>query len=82
MLKSRRPECRVVSVVLKYDVQGDQILVSSEVSDETAFPRASWRARVLVVVGRVDGWEALGKAISAEAEPRSAAEPSISRFSR
>ena len=28
------------------------------------------------VGGRVDGWEALGKAVSAEAEPRSVAERS------
>ena len=34
---------------------GDQILVSSEASAETAFPRALWRVRVLVLVGRVDG---------------------------
>ena len=37
------------------------ILVSSEVSDETAFPRALWRVRVMAVVGRVDGWDALGR---------------------
>ena len=29
------------------------------------------------VVGRVDGWEALGKAVSSEAEPRSVAKPNI-----
>ena len=51
--------------------------MSSEASDETAFPRASWRVEVVVVEGRVDGWEALGKAVSAEAEPRSEAEPNI-----
>ena len=51
--------------------------MSSEVSDETAFPRASWRVRVVAVVGRVEGWVALGKAVSAKAEPRSAAEPSV-----
>ena len=45
--------------------------MSSEVSDESAFPRASWTVGVMVVVGRVDEWEALGKAVSAEAEPRS-----------
>ena len=56
--------------------------MSSEVSDETAFPRASWRVRLVAVVGRVDGWEALGKAVSAETEPRSAAEPNISSLSR
>ena len=49
--------------------------MSSEVSDETAFTRASWRVWVIVVVGRVNEWEALGKAVSAEAEPRSVAEP-------
>ena len=51
--------------------------MSSEVSDETAFPRASWRVGVLGAVGRVDGWEALGKAVSAETEPRSAAQPNV-----
>ena len=54
-----------------------QILVSSEVSDETAFPRALWRVGVMTVVGRVDGWEALGKAVSSETEPRSVGEPNI-----
>ena len=29
---------------------------------------------MVAVVGRVEGWEALGKAVSAETEPRSAAE--------
>ena len=62
--------------------QGDQILVSSEASAETAFPRALWRAGVVGVGGRVDGWEALGKAVLAEAEPRSVAEPNIFRISR
>ena len=52
--------------------------MSSEASDETAFPRALWRVGMGAVVGRVDGWEALRKAVSAEAEPRSAAEPYIS----
>ena len=33
--------------------------------------------RVWDVVGRVIGWEALGKAVSAEPEPRSVAEPNI-----
>ena len=47
--------------------------MSSEVSAETAFPRASWRVGMAVVGGRVDGWEVLGKAVSAEAEPRSVA---------
>ena len=56
--------------------------MSSEASDETAFPRALWRVGVLEVVGRVNGWEALGKAVSSEAEPRSAAEPNICRLSR
>ena len=56
--------------------------MSSEVSDETAFPRALWRVRLVVVVGRVDGWEALGNAVLAEAEPRSVAEPNIFRISR
>ena len=51
--------------------------MSSEASDETDFPRASWRVGVLVVVGRVDWWEALGKAVSAETEPRSVAEPNF-----
>ena len=51
--------------------------MSSEASDETAFPRASWRGRVLEVGGRVLGWEALGKAISVEAEPQSVAEPNV-----
>ena len=49
--------------------------MSSDVSDETAFSRASWRVGVMDVVGRVDRWEALGKAVSVESEPRSAAEP-------
>ena len=60
---------------------GHYNLLSSEASDETAFPRASWSVGVLVVVGRVDGWEALRKAVSAEAEPRSVAEPNVSRLS-
>ena len=51
--------------------------MSSEVSDETAFPRALWRVGVVVMVGRVDGWEALGKAVSAETEQRSVAEPNV-----
>ena len=51
--------------------------MSSEVSDKTDFPRASWRVGVMDVVGRVIGWEALGKAVSAETEPRSVAEPNI-----
>ena len=51
--------------------------MSSEVSDETAFPRALRRVGVVAVGGRVDGWEALGKAVSAETEPRSVAEPNI-----
>ena len=37
-----------------------------EVSAETAFPRASWWVRVVEGGGRVDGWEALVKAGSAE----------------
>ena len=53
--------------------------MSSEASDETAFPRASWRVGVKEVVGRVDAWEALGKAVPAETEPRSVAEPSVCR---
>ena len=48
--------------------------MSSEVSDENAFPRASWRVRGVAVAGRADGWEALGKAVSAEIEPRIVAE--------
>ena len=56
--------------------------MSREVSDETAFHRASWRVRVMEVVGRVKGWEALGKAVSAEIEPRSVAEPNTFRISR
>ena len=56
--------------------------MSSEASDETAFPRASWRVRVMEVVGRVKGWEALGKAVSAEVEPRRVAEPNVFRISR
>ena len=51
--------------------------MSGEASVETAFPRASWRVGVGEVVGRVHGWDALGKAVSAEAEPRSVAEPYI-----
>ena len=31
--------------------------------------------RVVAVVGRVDGWDVMGKAVWAETEPRSAAEP-------
>ena len=56
--------------------------MSSEASDETAFPRALWRVRVLAVGGREDGREALEKTVSAEAEPRSVAEPNISRTNR
>ena len=57
----------------------DQILVSSEASDETAFTRASWRVRGMAVRGRAEGWDALGKAVSSEAEPWSAAEPYVFR---
>ena len=56
--------------------------MSREVSDETAFPRALWRVGVVALEDRVDGWEALGKAVSAEAEPRSVAEPNICKTSR
>ena len=38
-----------------YSEQGFNILVSSEVSDETAFPRVSWRVRGLERVGGVYG---------------------------
>ena len=55
--------------------QGCQILVSSEVSVQTALPRTSWRVGVLVVVGRVYGWDVLGRAVWAETEPQSVAEP-------
>ena len=48
--------------------------MSSEASDETAFPRASWWVGVMEVRGGVQGWEALGKAVSAGAEPRRVAE--------
>ena len=51
--------------------------VSSEVSAQTAFPRTSWRVGVLGVVDRVSGWDVLGKAVWAETEPRSVAEPYI-----
>ena len=51
--------------------------MSSEVSDETACPRALWRVGVKELEGREDGWEALGKAILAETEPRSVAEPNV-----
>ena len=54
-----------------------QILVSSEVSAQTALSRTSWRVGVLVVVGRVNEWDVLGKAVWAETEPRSEAEPYI-----
>ena len=53
--------------------------MSSEVLDETAFLRALWRVGVVAVVGGVLGWEALGMAVSAKTEPRSAAEPNIFR---
>ena len=56
--------------------------MSSEVSDETAFHRDSSTVGGLVVLGRVSGWEALGKAVLAEAEPRSVVEPNIFRISR
>ena len=62
--------------------QGCQILVSSEASDETAFPRALWRVGMVAELGRVDGWEALGKAVLAETEPRSVAEPNVLSPSR
>ena len=39
--------------------------MSGEVSDKTAFPRASRRVRVMEAVGR-DEWEALERAILAE----------------
>ena len=51
--------------------QWRQTLVSSEASDETGFPRASWWVRVKEVRSTVNGWEALGKAVSAEPKPRS-----------
>ena len=51
--------------------------MSSEAVAETAFPRASWKVRVVALVGRVDVWEALGKAVSSETESRSLAEPNI-----
>ena len=57
---------------------GDQILVSSEAPDETAFPRASWRVRVVAVVGRVDRREA----VLAGAEPRRVAETNDLGISR
>ena len=48
--------------------------MSGEVSDKTAFPRASsWRVGVMV-----DDWEALRKAVLAETEPRSIVEPNVS----
>ena len=56
--------------------------MSSEDLAETAFPRASWGVGFLAMVGRVDGWEALGKAVSAETEPRSVAEPNVFSPSR
>ena len=58
-------------------LQDGQILVHSEVSDETAFPSVG----VLVVVGRVDVWDVLGMAVWAEIEPQRAAEPYIGQFS-
>ena len=55
--------------------QGEQILVSSKVLDETAFPKASWRVRVAPWwVEYVEGRDALGKAVSAGDEPRIVAE--------
>ena len=39
--------------------------MSSEVSVEAAFSRV----RLVAVGAEVDGWEALGKAVSAESEP-------------
>ena len=51
--------------------------MSSEISDETAFPRASNRARAMEMVGKGDGWEALEKAVSDETEPRGVAEPNF-----
>ena len=48
-------------IIVRSVCQGDQILVSSEVPDETAFPRASRREWVVALVGRVEGREALGK---------------------
>ena len=56
--------------------------MSSEVSDETAFSRASWRVGIKAVVGRVDEWDALGEAVSSGTEPRSVAEPNIQIISR
>ena len=63
------------------NAQGCQILVSSEVSAQTALPRTSWRVGVMGVVGRVDGWDVLGRAVWAETEPRSVAEPYIEQSS-
>ena len=64
------------------NLQSDQILETSEGSDETACPRALWSVSVMEVVGEVDGWEALGKSVLAETEPRSVAEPNILCSSR
>ena len=41
---------------------------------ETAFPKVSWRVGVKEVVGKVLGWEALGKAVSVEIKPQIVAE--------
>ena len=55
--------------------QGLRILVSSEVSAQSVFPRTPWSEGVLEVVVRVDAWDVLGKAVWLEPEPRSVAEP-------
>ena len=61
--------------------QGRHILVSSEVSAQTAFPRTLWRVGVWKWWGWVYGRDVLGKAVCAETEPRSAAEPYIEQCS-
>ena len=48
-------------------------------SRRNCLPQGIMEGRVLVVVGRVDGWDALGKAVSSGAEARSEAEPNILR---
>ena len=77
-LSVSRSERGLTEAAAAGQVQWCQILLSSEASIETAFPRASWRVRVKGAVGRGDEWDALGKAVSTEAEPPSVAEPNIS----
>ena len=58
------------------------ILVSGEISTKSAFSRPTWRVKDGGRWGRVDGCNALGRAVSAEDEPESIKNPHVLRTSR